>query len=96
MTRTLQAVGVAAFPSMTGKDLVEDAHLNERGFFVRLPHPEVGVQTHLGKPWLLTNSPTGVRSPAPLLGQDTDQVMHEVLGYSDQEIARLKDERVLY
>jgi benzylsuccinate CoA-transferase BbsF subunit len=64
VTRTLQAVGVAAFPSMTGKDLVEDAHLSERKFFVRLPHPEVGVQTHLGKPWLLTNSPNGVRSPA--------------------------------
>jgi crotonobetainyl-CoA:carnitine CoA-transferase CaiB-like acyl-CoA transferase len=49
----------------------------------------------VGKPWLLTNSPNGVRSPAPLLGQDTDSVMHEVLGYSAQEIARLKDERVL-
>jgi hypothetical protein len=34
---------------MTGKDLVEDAHLSERKFFVRLPHPEVGVQTHGGK-----------------------------------------------
>jgi crotonobetainyl-CoA:carnitine CoA-transferase CaiB-like acyl-CoA transferase len=37
-----------------------------------------------------------VRSPAPLLGQDTDQVMRDVLGYSAEQIARLKDERVLY
>ncbi len=96
VTRTLQAVGVAAFPSMTSKDLVGDPHLNERGFFVRLPHPEVGTRTHTGIPWLLTHAPNGVRLPAPLLGQDTDQVMHEVFGYSDQEIARLKDERVLY
>src|SRR5215510_5029330 len=42
ITRSLQAVGVAAFPSMSSKDLVEDRHLNGRGFFVRLPHPEVG------------------------------------------------------
>jgi benzylsuccinate CoA-transferase BbsF subunit len=96
VTRALRAVGVAAFPSMTSKDLVEDAHLNARGFFVRLPHPEVGVRTHTGIPWLLTNAPTGVRTPAPLLGQDTDQVMREVLGYSAQEITRLKDEQVLY
>jgi benzylsuccinate CoA-transferase BbsF subunit len=96
VTRTLQAVGVAAFPTMTGKDLVEDPHLNERGFFVRLPHPEVGVRTHTGIPWLLTYAPNGVRAPAPLLGQDTDQVMRDVLGYADQEIARLKEERVLY
>ena len=53
---------------MSSKDLVEDAHLKGRGFFVRLPHPQVGTQTHTGIPWILTNAPNGVRSPAPLLG----------------------------
>jgi crotonobetainyl-CoA:carnitine CoA-transferase CaiB-like acyl-CoA transferase len=96
VTRTLQAMGVAAFPTMNTKDLAEDPHLNERGFFVRLPHPEVGVWTHTGIPWLLTHAPNGVRAPAPLLGQDTDQVMRDVLGYADSEIARLKEEQVLY
>jgi crotonobetainyl-CoA:carnitine CoA-transferase CaiB-like acyl-CoA transferase len=96
VTRVLQAVGVAAFPSMSGKDLVEDPHLNARDFFVRLSHPEVGVRTHMGMPWLLTRGPNGVRRPAPLLGQDTDQVLRDVLGYSAQDVARLKDERVLY
>jgi crotonobetainyl-CoA:carnitine CoA-transferase CaiB-like acyl-CoA transferase len=96
VTYTLQAVGVAAFPSMSGKDLIEDLHLNAREFFTRLSHPEVGVRTHMGMPWLLTQGPNGVRTPAPLLGQHTDEVMHEVLGYTDQEIAALKDERVLY
>lgn len=96
VTRTLQAVGVAAFPSMTSKDLAEDVHLNERGFFARLSHPEIGVRTHTGIPWLLTQAPNGVRQPAPLLGQHTDQVMREVLGYADQKIARLKEEQVLY
>jgi crotonobetainyl-CoA:carnitine CoA-transferase CaiB-like acyl-CoA transferase len=81
---------------MSGKDLVEDPHLNERGFFTRLSHPEVGARTHMGMPWLLTHGPNGVRTPAPLLGQDTDQVLREVLDYSLQTIASLKDERVLY
>jgi crotonobetainyl-CoA:carnitine CoA-transferase CaiB-like acyl-CoA transferase len=31
-----------------------------------------------------------------LLGQHTDDVMREVLGYSEQDIARLKEEKVLY
>jgi crotonobetainyl-CoA:carnitine CoA-transferase CaiB-like acyl-CoA transferase len=96
ITRTLQAVGVAAFPSMSGKDLVEDPHLNQRGFFERLAHPEVGVRMHMGTPWRFTNTPNGVRAPAPLLGQDTEQVMQDVLGYSTQQIARLKEEKVLY
>jgi crotonobetainyl-CoA:carnitine CoA-transferase CaiB-like acyl-CoA transferase len=81
---------------MSGKDLIEDPHLNAREFFERLNHPEVGARTHMGMPWRLTQGPNGVRTPAPLLGQHTDQVMREVLGYSDQAIAGLKDERVLY
>jgi crotonobetainyl-CoA:carnitine CoA-transferase CaiB-like acyl-CoA transferase len=96
VTRTLQAAGVAAFPSMNSRDLAEDAHMNEHGFFSRLQHAEVGVQTHTGIPWRLTNAPNGVRSPAPLLGADTDTVMQEILGYSKETIARLKEEQVLY
>lgn len=96
VTHQLQEAGVAAFPSMSGKDLIEDPHLGARGFFERLAHPEVGTRTHMGIPWLFSHAPNGVRWPAPLLGQDTDQVMGEVLGYGAQEIARLKDEQVLY
>jgi crotonobetainyl-CoA:carnitine CoA-transferase CaiB-like acyl-CoA transferase len=96
VTHQLQEAGIAAFPSMSGKDLIEDPHLNARGFFERLAHPEVGTRTHMGIPWLFSHAPNGVRWPAPLLGQDTDQVMREVLGYAEQEIVRLKDEQVLY
>jgi crotonobetainyl-CoA:carnitine CoA-transferase CaiB-like acyl-CoA transferase len=96
VTHTLQAAGVAAFPSMNSKDLAADRHLNERGFFARLPHAEVGMQTHAGIPWRFTNAPNGVQAPAPLLGADTDSVMGDLLGYSAQEIARLKEEQVLY
>jgi crotonobetainyl-CoA:carnitine CoA-transferase CaiB-like acyl-CoA transferase len=96
VTYTLQAVGVAAFPSMSGKNLVEDPQLNARGFFSRLAHPEVGVRTHMGMPWRLTHAPNGVRAPAPLFGQDTEQVMRDVLGYATSEIAALKEQQVLY
>jgi crotonobetainyl-CoA:carnitine CoA-transferase CaiB-like acyl-CoA transferase len=96
ITHTLQAVGVAAFPTMNSKDVAEDPHLNARGFFSRLAHPELGVRTHTGIPWLLTNTPNGVRAPAPILGQDTDQVMRDVLGYADAQIAQLKEAQVLY
>jgi len=96
VTRDLQAAGVAAFPSMNSKDLAEDRHLNERGFFARLHHAEVGMQTHTGIPWRLTNAPNGVQAPAPLLGADTDAVMRDLLGYSAQEIAALREGQVLY
>ena len=96
ITHKLQAVGVAAFPSMSSKDLVEDAQLNGRGFFTRLPHPQVGTQTHTGIPWILTNAPNGVCSPAPLLGQHTDEVLRDLLGYTDEDIVQLREQQVLY
>lgn len=57
---------------------------------------EVGMQTHTGIPWIFTNAPNGVRSPAPLLGQHTDEVLRDVLGYRDEDIARLREQQVLY
>ena len=92
----LQGAGVPAFPSMSSRDLVDDRQLNERGFFVQLEHPEVGVRTHAGIPWRFAHAPNGVRSPAPLLGQHTEEVMRERLGMSTDEIARLRVEKVLY
>ncbi len=76
--------------------MADDRHLNERGFIARLPHQEVGVRAHAGIPWRLAYAPNGVRAPSPLLGQDTDYVMRDLLGYSAQEIARFKEGQVLY
>ncbi|MBI3249917.1 MAG: CoA transferase [Deltaproteobacteria bacterium] len=96
VTGVLQAAGVAAFPSMNSKDLTEDAHLHARGFFTKLLHAEVGEKTHTGIPWILANASNGVRAAAPLLGEHTDEVMRTVLGRSDEEIAKLKEEKILY
>ncbi len=94
-TRKLQAVGVAAYPAVTNKELAEDQHLQERGFFVELPHPEVGVRRHAGVPWVFSDTPCNVRKPAPCAGQDTDEVLRRVLGYSADEITALRAKGVL-
>ncbi len=95
ITRELQAVGVAAFPSMSPRDLVEDPHLESRGLLERLDHPEVGRRVHAGIPWKLVNGPNGVRSPAPQLGAHTREVLGDVLGYSNETIDRLISDGVL-
>ncbi len=95
ITRQLQALGMAAFPSFTCADIVEDPHLNERGFIERLEHPEVGARAHTGIPWRLTKRANGVRMPAPCLGGHTDAVLGGVLGYSDEEIVKLREQGVL-
>jgi len=95
VTHRLQALGIATMPTLTCEDIVNDAHLNARGFIERLNHPEVGARAHSGIPWRLHNRPNGVQRPAPCLGADTDFLLSEVLGLSELEIEKLRDADVL-
>lgn len=90
VTRQLQAAGVAAFPSMSAADLCADEHLNVRGIFVELEHPEVGARRHAGIPFKMGGTPVRVQRPSPCLGQHTDMVLRDVLGMGDGEIAALR------
>src|SRR5260370_663143 len=91
----LQAAGVAAFPTMSSKDLAEDSHLLQRGFFPQLEHPEVGRRIHTGIPWTMSGTPCRVQRPAPLMGADTEDVLGSVLGLSSAEIKRLRESGAL-
>ncbi len=95
ITRELQQHGIAAMPSLTTADIVDDPHLNHRQFIERLDHPEVGVRAHSGIPWRLRNRPNGVARPAPCLGADSDELLGQVLGYSAQAIHELRVAQVL-
>lgn len=95
VTRSLQQVGIAAYPSLDGKDMLANPHVTAGGFFVELEHPEVGKRRHLGIPWKMSRTPCEVRRPAPCLGQDTEYVLEEILGLNHAEIASLKKREVL-
>lgn len=94
-TEQLQAVGIPAAPSMSNKDLSTDPHLNSRSIFAYLDHPEVGKQQHVGIPWQMSKTPLTIQRPAPLLGQDTEYVLRELLGYSAEEIKTMRDNQIL-
>ncbi|MCP5030994.1 MAG: CoA transferase [Actinomycetia bacterium] len=80
--RVLQAVGVAAFPSLSPIDLWSgDPQLKVLGMLERPDHPAVGRRVVQGIPWRLTNGANGLRRPAPLLGQHTSEVLIDLLGY---------------
>lgn len=91
----LQEAGVAAAVCANVKDLSEDPHLTERGYLVELDHAEVGRRKHAGIPWRMGATPCAVRSPAPLLGEHSDEVLRAVLGYSAEEVAALRAQGAL-
>jgi benzylsuccinate CoA-transferase BbsF subunit len=95
VTQMLQAAGVAAFPAMTNKDLAEDHQLLERGFLVRLEHPEIGKRKHAGIPWRMSGTPCEVRSAAPLRGADTEEVFRSLLGYTSDKVEQLRKAGIL-
>jgi benzylsuccinate CoA-transferase BbsF subunit len=93
--RALQAAGVAAFPSMSNKDLAEDPHLKDRGYLVELDHPEIGMRLHAGIPWKMSGTPCAVRRPAPIRDADTEEVLKSILGYTRDRIDQLRKAEVL-
>jgi crotonobetainyl-CoA:carnitine CoA-transferase CaiB-like acyl-CoA transferase len=94
-TTQLQAAGIPSAPVMSNKDLSTDLHLNSRPIFTYLDHPEVGKKQHVGIPWQLSKTSLSVREPAPLLGEDTEYVLRDILGYSTEQIATFKAQDVL-
>ena len=66
---------VPCFPVNTVSDLLSDAHLAARDFFISIDHPVAGTFAHPGAAYKLskTRLPLGAR-PAPTLGQHNDEV----------------------
>ena len=76
-------------PILSMKELAEDQSLFATGTMVEVDHPTRGKYLSVGNPIKLSASPSEVER-SPLLGEHTDEVLRDVLGYSDQEIAALK------
>jgi benzylsuccinate CoA-transferase BbsF subunit len=90
----LQEHGVAAGVVQDARDLAQDPQLKHRGFFIELDHPEMGKTISDASPIRLSETPPRYR-PAPLLGQDNDYVYGELLGLSQGEMDRLKEQGVI-
>jgi crotonobetainyl-CoA:carnitine CoA-transferase CaiB-like acyl-CoA transferase len=61
-----------------------------RKAIVDTTHPVAGAVKMTAPTVQLSDTPGSIRSPAPLLGQHTEQVLQERLGLGEQEIARLR------
>jgi len=64
------------------------------GMTVEQEHPAWGVIRQVGIPFQLSATPASIRTPPPVLGQDTDQILAE-LGYVTSDVARLREAGVV-
>jgi len=93
--RRLQAAGVPAAAVRGPLDPLDDPHLRARRFYATIDQPVLGRGDYAEPPLHLSDTPIGIRRPAPLLGQDNAYVFGELLGLSSAEIAQLTEEGVL-
>ncbi len=77
-------------PILSMKELAEEPSLRETGTIVAVDHPQRGRYLTVGCPIKLSDSAVDV-ARSPLLGEHTDQVLDQVLGYSEEEISLIRE-----
>lgn len=66
-----------------------------RNMVTEIEHPACGPMKMVNTPVKYSYSTPGIRSPPPLLGEHTDEVLRELLGTSETEITELKADGVV-
>jgi formyl-CoA transferase len=91
----LEAAGVPCGPINNLDEVFDNPQVDARGVRIDLPHPTAGTVKLVGSPMKLSATPPQYEMPPPLLGQHTEEVLHEVLGHSSEEIAKLKEKGII-
>jgi len=75
--------------------VVEHPQVKARGSLVEMNHPRAGKVQMVGAPVRLSETPGSVRTPSPMLGEHTEQVLRELLGMDQQTVTALRDKGVI-
>jgi len=81
----LEAAGVPAGPVLAIDEMHADPQTIARDMVPEVNHPVAGTVKTIGAPVKFHGTPAGVKRPAPLLGEHTEEVLAEA-GFSAQEI----------
>ncbi len=91
----LERAGVPCGPINSLDEVFENEQVVSRGLRVDLPHPTAGTVKLVGSPMKMSATPPEALRHPPLLGEHTDMVLRETLGYSAEHIAALRAQGVV-
>lgn len=87
---TLQKERVPAGVLNSEAGAYADPHLNARGFFPQLTHPDAGTHRYPGIVWKMGRTPNTIRTPPVTLGEHNDYAYRDLLGVSEGDFWRLE------
>jgi crotonobetainyl-CoA:carnitine CoA-transferase CaiB-like acyl-CoA transferase len=76
-------------------DVVDDPQARVNGYVVDFDHPQHGTIGQIGLPVRLSETPGSLRAPAPELGQHSEEILLDLLGYDWDRISALREKGVL-
>lgn len=85
-----QALSCPIAPVYSAEDIANSEQYRARGFFVEIEHPEMGTLLFPSCAYRFSETPWALRRPAPLLGEHNQAVLCGDLGYSTQDLDRLR------
>ena len=91
----LEAAGVPCGPINDVGEVFADEQVRARGMRVEAPHPSGAMAPLVRNPIRMSATPPEVRSAPPLLGEHTDDVLRDVLGYDAAAISALRGKAVI-
>ncbi len=86
---TVARAGVAAGRVLDTKVIHDDPHLEERGFWVDLPHPRMHAWKQPRSAWQFAEARPQPRRHAPLFGEHNEEILGGLLGMTAAEISEL-------
>ncbi len=91
----LQKAGIPCGSIKNVAEVCSDPQVLAREMVVEIEHPKIGKTKVAGVPIKLSETPGAVMTPPPLLGEHTEAVLTGMLGFSAEEIAVLRTEKVI-
>ena len=94
-TSKLLAVGLPIGPVQTAKEIFDDPQVAARRLMIDVPDPILGSVKLVGPVAKLSGGTEPLTGPAPLLGEHNSEVLTELLGYTEADVARLKADGII-
>ena len=92
---SLEAAGVPCGPINSIEQAFEDPQVRHRGMKVELPHPLAAKVPLVANPIRLSSTPVEYTAAPPTLGEHTEEILRDLLGMSNDEIAQLRGQGVI-